>query len=74
MAREALKSVVVKEEIWTGTSAPGMPPATYEILLHLYVDSVEGFSTAFQERAGRLMADMPNFRNVQPVLEAEESM
>jgi len=74
MAREALKSVVVKDEIWSGLSVPGLPPATYEILLHMYVDNLESFGAEFQEHAAALMADIPNFTNIQPVIELDEAV
>lgn len=74
MAREALKSVVLKDEIWSGLSVPGLPPSTYEILLHMYVDNLESFGAAFQEHAAELMADIPNFTNIKPIIELEETV
>lgn len=72
MAREVLKSVVLKDEIWSGLSVPGLPPAMYEILLHMYVDNLESFGVAFQEHAPGLMADIANFTTIQPIIELEE--
>lgn len=74
MAREALKSALVKDEIWSGVSVPGLPPAAYEIVLHMYFDSLESVGSALQEHAPALMGDIPNFTNIQPVVELEESV
>jgi uncharacterized protein (TIGR02118 family) len=72
MVREKLGSAVVKDEIWSGVSVPGLPPATYLILLHMYFDSLEAFGAGFQEHGGTFMEDIPNFTNVLPVVEVEQ--
>jgi uncharacterized protein (TIGR02118 family) len=72
MAREALKSALVKDEIWSGLSVPGAPPAAYEVVLHMYFDNLEVLSVAFQEHSAGLMEDLPNFTNIRPVIELEE--
>lgn len=73
MAREALGTALERDELWYGLSAPGAPPATYQVVYHMYFASLESFGAAFQEHAGALMADIANFTNVQPVVEVEEA-
>ncbi len=39
---------------------------------HLYFDSVEEFQTAFTPHAAEIMADIPNYTNIQPVIQISE--
>jgi uncharacterized protein (TIGR02118 family) len=71
MAREALGTALLKDEIWKGLGAPGDQPATYQVLLHMYFESPESFGAAFDAHAERIMADIPKYTNVQPVIELE---
>ena len=65
----ACKSVAVEEGL--GGGAPGAPPA-YAALGHLYFDSVDAFQTAFAPHAETIMADVPNYTNVQPIIQISE--
>jgi uncharacterized protein (TIGR02118 family) len=51
--------------------APGAPP-TYVAMGHLYFDSVGDFQAAFAPHASTIMADIPNYTNVQPVIQISE--
>ena len=51
--------------------APGAP-ATYVAMAHLYFDSVDAFQKAFSPHAGPIMADIPNYTNIQPVIQISE--
>ena len=73
LTRDLLKSVLLKDEIWSGADVPGMPPGTYEILLHMYFDGMESLAVV-GEHAATLMADVPNYTNIQPILEVEEEV
>ena len=74
MVRQKLGSAVLKDEIWSGLDAPGLPPATYLYLLHMYFESVEAFGVGFQEYGGTFMEDIPNYTNVAPVIEVEQAV
>jgi uncharacterized protein (TIGR02118 family) len=65
----ALKGVAVEQGI-----AGGMPgsPAPYLAIGQLQFDSVEAFQTGFQPHAQKIMADIPNYTNVQPVIQISE--
>jgi uncharacterized protein (TIGR02118 family) len=65
----ACKSVAVEQGL--GGAAPGAPP-TYVALGHLYFDSVTAFQDAFAPHAQEIMADIPNYTNVQPVIQVSE--
>jgi len=36
---------------------------------HLYYDSVEAFENSFGPNAEKIMADIPNYTNTQPVIQ-----
>ena len=65
----ACKSMAVEQGL--GGGAPGAP-ATYAAMGHLYFDSVAAFETAFASHAAAIMADMPNYTNIQPVIQISE--
>jgi uncharacterized protein (TIGR02118 family) len=74
MVREKLGSSLLKDEIWSGVSVPGLLPVTYLILLHMYFESAEVFGAGMQEYGATFMEDVPNFTNVAPVLEMEQAV
>jgi len=73
MVREKLgaacKNTAVEQGL--GGGEPGSPP-TYTAMGHLYFDSVGEFQAAFAPHAKEIMADIPNYTNIQPVLQVSE--
>ena len=65
----ACKSVAVEQGL--GGAAPGSPPA-FAAMGHLYFDSVAEFQAAFAPHAAQIMADIPNYTNVQPTIQISE--
>jgi uncharacterized protein (TIGR02118 family) len=65
----ALKGVAVEHGIAGGT--PGSP-APYLAIGQLQFDSVEAFQASFGPHAQKIMADIPNYTNVQPVIQISE--
>jgi uncharacterized protein (TIGR02118 family) len=51
--------------------APGSTP-TYIAAGHLLFDSVEAFQSGFGPHAEEIMADIPKYTNVQPVIQISE--
>jgi uncharacterized protein (TIGR02118 family) len=39
---------------------------------HIYFDSVEAFQTAFGPHAETIMADIPNYTDIEPTLQISE--
>lgn len=66
---KVLKSVAAEQGIAGGT--PGTP-APYVAVGHLLFDSVEAFQSAFAPHADAIMADVPNYTNVQPTIQISE--
>jgi uncharacterized protein (TIGR02118 family) len=65
----ACKNMAVEQGIAGGV--PGAPPS-YIAMGHLYFDSVGDFQAAFAPHASTIMADIPNYTNVQPVIQISE--
>lgn len=51
--------------------APGEGP-TYLAMCHLFCDSVESFQSAFGPHSSTIMADIPNYTDLQPVLQISD--
>jgi len=65
----ACKSVAVEQGL--GGIAPGSPPI-YIAMGHLYFDSVESFQAAFAPHASEIMGDIPNYTDIEPVIQISE--
>ncbi|HWE51176.1 MAG TPA: EthD family reductase [Bryobacteraceae bacterium] len=61
----------LRAEKGLGGPAPGAP-AQYVAMGHLMFDSVESAGKALQAHAPVLMSDIPNFTNVQPMIQLSE--
>ncbi len=70
MVASKLGAALKKSEVDQGLAggAPGAP-ATYAAMGHLYFDNVEAFQGAFGPHAKEIMADVPNYTNIQPVIQ-----
>jgi uncharacterized protein (TIGR02118 family) len=51
--------------------APGEPP-TYVGMCHIYCDTVESFQAGFGPHAQEILADIPNYTDLSPVLQISE--
>lgn len=65
----ALKFYTVDKGLAGG--APDQPP-TYIGMCHLYCDTVEAFQGAFGPHAQEILGDIPNYTDLQPVLQISE--
>jgi uncharacterized protein (TIGR02118 family) len=63
---DALKGATIESGIGGGT--PGSP-APYVAMNNLYFDSPEAFGAAFGPNAEKIMGDLPNFTNIEPVIQ-----
>jgi uncharacterized protein (TIGR02118 family) len=46
--------------------------ATYVAMCHIFCDSVEAFQAGFGPHAQEIMADIPNYTDLQPVIQISE--
>ncbi len=51
--------------------APGQAP-TYVGMCHIYADSVESFQAGFGPHAREILADIPNYTDLAPVMQISE--
>jgi uncharacterized protein (TIGR02118 family) len=70
MAGELLGKAVIglTLEKGLGGGAPDSKP-TYFVMTNLYFESVESFQNAFGPNAEKIMGDIPNFTNSEPVIQ-----
>jgi uncharacterized protein (TIGR02118 family) len=47
-------------------------PATCVAMCHIFCDSVEAFQAAFGPHAKTIMADIPNYTDIAPVMQVSE--
>jgi uncharacterized protein (TIGR02118 family) len=73
MVQEKLGAALKGGAVEQGLSGaePGSP-ATYVAMGHLLFDSVEAFQSAFGPHAETIMADVPNYTDIQPVFQISE--
>ena len=65
----ALKSYTVDKGLAGGATGA---PATYVAMCHLFCDSVETFMGGFGPNAQAIMADVPNYTDIAPVMQISE--
>jgi uncharacterized protein (TIGR02118 family) len=65
----ACKGVAVEHGLSGAT--PGSRPA-FVAMGHLYFDTAEAFETAFGPHAQEIMADIPNYTDIQPTIQVRE--
>jgi uncharacterized protein (TIGR02118 family) len=68
---DSLKGATVEKGI--GGAAPGSP-APYAGMGNMYFDSLEDFGKSFGPNAQEIMGDLPNFTNIEPVVQVSEVM
>jgi uncharacterized protein (TIGR02118 family) len=66
---EAVKALSIDRGI--GGETPGLP-APYAAVGHLYFDTVADFQNSFGPQAEKIMNDLPNYTNIQPVVQISE--
>jgi uncharacterized protein (TIGR02118 family) len=65
----ACKRVEIDEGL--GGAQPGSRPA-FVAMCHLVFDSVEAFQKAFAPHADAIMGDIPNYTDIQPLIQINE--
>ena len=53
----------------------GLPldsPPTYIAMGHIYSDSTEAFQAAFAPHALKIMGDIPNYTDIEPIIQISE--
>jgi uncharacterized protein (TIGR02118 family) len=71
MCQKKLGCTQVAVEQGLAGAAPGTP-APFIAMGHLYFDSLETLQTAFETHAAEIMADIPNYTDIAPVMQISE--
>ena len=61
-------------EVYRGLSGAGGADESYVTVANLKFDSVEAFQQALEAHAQEIMGDIPNFTNINPVIQIEEQL
>ncbi len=70
---EKLKSFgLVRTEVDKGIAGVSGPPAPYIAATHLIFESIEKFQTAFAAVGEEIMADIPNYTDINPEIQISE--
>jgi len=73
LVQQRLGAACKKITVDAGLSGAGPQAAlTYTAMGHLYFDSAEAFQTAFAPHAKDIMADVPNYTDIQPIIQISE--
>jgi len=73
LVREKLGRALLRDEVWKGAGNEEASPP-YEVVLHMYFNDAESFNAAFAPHADALTADIPNYTNITPVIQLEETL
>ena len=73
MVRQKLGAACTGAAVEQGVAGPtpGSRP-TFVAMGHIYFESVEAFQTSFSPHAKSIMADIPNYTDIQPTIQISE--
>ncbi len=74
LVKERLGDALKGIEVYKGLSGAGDAAETYVTSASLMLDSVEAFGSSFGPHAEEIMGDIPNFTNIEPVVQIEEQL
>ena len=69
--KPALKGIAVDKGLAGG--APGAPPS-YVAMCHLWFESAAAFERAFEPAAAAITSDIPNYTDIEPIVQISEVM
>ncbi len=67
-----LSANAVKAEIRRGLASPDGSPASFVCLANIWIKSIEEFQTTLGKHGPQIMGDIPNYTNIQPILQVDE--
>lgn len=75
MVGELMGEVILGTSLEKGvaSAAPGAP-APFMAIAHIYCNSPEDFTTSFGQNIEKIGGDIPNYTNVEPVIQISEVM
>jgi uncharacterized protein (TIGR02118 family) len=74
MLRGLLGDAAPRIEIFRGVGSVGGGPAAFQVIAHLHFESMESFSAALAAHGEKIFADIPNYTDIEPVIQIEEAI
>lgn len=74
LVQERLGDALKRAEVYKPLGGPGGAPKTYLTVAALFFDSVEAFEGAFGANAEEILGDIPNFTNIEPIVQLEDQV
>jgi uncharacterized protein (TIGR02118 family) len=62
----------VRAEIRKGVASPDGSAASFVCLANIWIKSVEEFQATLAQYGKEIMGDIPNYTNIQPILQVDE--
>jgi uncharacterized protein (TIGR02118 family) len=62
----------IKTEIRKGIASPDGSPAYFVCIASIWIKSIEEFQSALGQHGEEIMGDIPNYTNLQPILQVDE--
>ena len=59
-------------EVRKGISGPDGSPAAFVCVATIWIDSLEQFQTAITKNGAAVMGDIPNYTNIEPIIQLDE--
>ena len=66
---DAVKGATVEKGLGGGTPNA---PAPYVAMGNLYFDTVQAFENSFGPNTDKIMSDIPNYTNIEPIIQVSE--
>ncbi len=61
-----------KSEVRIGVASPDGSPASFVCMANIWIKYVEELQATLGEHGGEIMGDIPNFTNIQPIIQVDE--
>jgi len=68
------KLLNTKIEVRKGIAAPGSPRVPFVCTASIRINSVEEFSAAMAKHGQQVLGDIPNYTDIQPIVQIDEAM
>lgn len=72
MVKDALGEGLKRVDVDCGIAGGGNAEPVYSVMAHLYFDSVGSFKRSFVPHSEKIMADIPNYMDSQPLIQISE--
>ncbi|MEX2524591.1 MAG: EthD family reductase [Gammaproteobacteria bacterium] len=74
MVQDLVGGALKEVRIFKGGPGPDGSPESFVTTASLFFDSTEAFGEAFGPHAEQILGDIPNFTNVQPIVQIDERL